>query len=332
MVPMFNEVANAARTVASLADELDGDDLTFEILPVDDGSTDDTWAELERLGHQDPRVRPLRHRRNHGRGRALRSGFAAARGRYVITIDADLSYGPEHVTAIVHLLRNDPELEMVIGSPYMPGGRTEQVPALRLWASVLGNRLLAQTMGQSLHTFTGILRGYRRTALADLDLVSDGKEIHLEIITQAQAMGWSVQEAPAVLRNRRAGKSKFKWRDTTSSHLLYSVSEKPLFFFGIIGTICLLAGAAIALALVAIWQSGTLNPERPLMTVMLLLILAGVQLIALGWLGTQVTDLRRAQIRTQRALRRLAGEKAGADGTRHAPSPADQPPPPASLP
>jgi glycosyltransferase involved in cell wall biosynthesis len=302
ILPMHNEAESACATLQALVAELESRGESFEILPVDDGSTDPTWQALAGAA-RDPRVRPLRHPANRGRGAALRTGFASARGTWVVTLDADLSYGVEHVGALLARLRAEPRPEMVVGSPYMPGGHVEGVPALRLCASRLGNWLLRHATGQHYHTFTGILRGYRREALRELDLVSEGKEIHLEILSQALALGWRVVEVPAVLRGRRAGASKLKWRRTTTTHLFHILSERPLALFGLAGMLLLLAGLGVLLVLLQAWRQGALNPERPLMTVLLLLVLGGFQLLAFGFLGTQIADLRRAIVRLHRSRR-----------------------------
>jgi glycosyltransferase involved in cell wall biosynthesis len=304
VVPMKDEAANVASTLAAIVAELERSGRSFEILPVDDGSTDGTRDTLDRLAARDPRIRPLHHSRNRGRGAALRTGFARACGRWVVSIDADLSYTADHVPMLVDHLAGDTEVDMVVGSPYMKGGRTEGVPWARWFASRLGNRLLEQASGRWLHTFTGILRGYRRESLGDLELTMDGKEIHLEILSQAVALGWKIVEVPAVLRCRRAGASKFRWRRTTATHLLHIASERPFLLFGLAGGLLLLAGLVVLFALLGVWRQGALNPERPLMTVLLVLMLGGFQLLAFGFLGTQIADLRRTMIRFQRTLRR----------------------------
>jgi glycosyltransferase involved in cell wall biosynthesis len=308
---MKDETANVESTIAAIVAEMERSGRTFEVLPVDDGSVDGTGAALQRLAARDARIRPLSHSRNRGRGAALRTGFSCAQGRWVVSIDADLSYTADHVPLLVEELARNPDVDMVVGSPYMPGGRTEGVPIARLLASRLGNLILEQASGRWLHTFTGILRGYRRDSLDDLDLVMDGKEIHLEIVSQAVALGWKIVEVPAVLRCRRAGASKFRWRRTTATHLLHIASERPFLLFGIAGGLLLLAGLVVLIALLGVWRQGALNPERPLMTVLLVLTLGGFQLLAFGFLGTQISDLRRTMIRFQRTVRRRRARGTG---------------------
>ena len=217
VVPMYNEEENARRTLSQLLDAGALLNLPFELVPVNDGSRDRTRAVLEEMSREDGRIRHVTYERNRGRGRALREGFRAARGKIVCTIDADLSYGPEYVAAMVTLLTEHPDLDYVVGSPYMDGGGTEGVPAHRLWVSRLGNRILSFAMGCGIHTVTGVLRAYRRDVLSSLDLESDGKELHPEIIAKAHAAGFVGMEMPAVLKTRTRGHSKFKLRATAAS-------------------------------------------------------------------------------------------------------------------
>src|SRR5208337_3314788 len=97
-------------------------------------------------------------------------------------------------------------------------GGVENVPFLRLWVSKLGNKILRQVMPNRIYTSTGIFRAYQRKVLDSLELESDGKEIHLEILSKAMALGFKVKEVPAILTSRKKGRSKFKFKKTTASH------------------------------------------------------------------------------------------------------------------
>ena len=306
VVPMFNESENAAATLEKLTAACTLLDLPFELIPVDDGSTDDTADVLASLARADARIRPVSYRPNAGRGRALRKGFAAARGLLICSTDADLSYAPEYVPAMATVLLEHDDLDFVIGSPYIEGGGAEGVPWFRLAVSRWGNRILALAMAGGIHTVTGVLRGYRREVLESLELESDGKEIHLEILAKAQAAGFRGVEIPAVLRKRQKGKSKFRFRATAWSHLLFSWHERPMLLFGVIGLAVIASGIGLGAYLAWHWWQGELNPNRPLMTLFPLLLIGGLQIVLFGFLGSQMAHLRRELYKIQRQNRQHA--------------------------
>ncbi|MDP2232269.1 MAG: glycosyltransferase [Actinomycetota bacterium] len=305
VIPMFNEAENAADTLAAVRDALTSRGWSFEIVPVNDGSTDSTAEELERLAAADPHIHPVIYRVNRGRGYALRQGFAASRGEIVAALDADLSYTVDHLTRMVDLLHEDPEADIVIASPYMPGGSVEGVPFVRLAFSRVGNVVLRAALPKKIYTSTGVVRAYRGEALRSLDLESDGKEIHLEILSDALSLGYRVVEMPATLRARKKGRSKFRPRATVTSHLLFSVLARPAVLFGAFGLLLLLAGFVVGVYLLAVFLGGELNPERPLMTLMVLLLLGGTGALAFAVLASQLIELKRSVVRLQADVMRF---------------------------
>ncbi len=312
VIPMYNERENAPATLAAVAAELEGVGVDFELVPVNDGSVDGTDRVLADMAAADGRIRPAGYAVNAGRGRALRTGFEAARGEIVCSIDADLSYSPDHVTTMLRTLRQRPEIDVVLASAYMPGGRAEGVPAKRLWISRLGNRLLSLAMPGRFSTITCVVRAYRRRVLESLDLESDGKEIHLEILSKVLSLGFRVLEVPAVLRNRRQGTSKARVGPTVLSHLHFTFVERPILLFGFLGMICILIGIGIGAYIAYLWRMASLNPARPMMTLMVLLLLGGLQLVSFGLLAVLIGLNRRELYRIQRQnrdTRRLLEER-----------------------
>lgn len=299
VVPMFNEQENAANTVRRIGEELHAAGLDYEIVPVNDGSLDGTAEALEAIAEKDARVRPVIYRTNRGRGYALRRGFSAAKGRYIAALDADLSYTPDHAVRMFEMLLADPEIDVVLASPYMPGGRVEGVPANRLWVSKLGNSVLRRSLPKPVHTSTCVVRAYRREVLDAMDLASDGKEIHLEVLSNAMALGCRIEEMPATLKARQKGKSKFKPRKTMQSHLAFTLLERSANVFAAFGAALLVASVVLGGYLLTVFFAGRLNPERPLMTVMLLFFFAGAISLSFSLLAMQMLETRRAIVRLQ---------------------------------
>jgi len=305
VVPMYNEADSLPGTLLRIADELKKTGASFEIVAVNDGSTDDTNRLLNEATGQYEWVRVVSYAPNRGRGYAQRRGFAEAQGAMIMTTDADLSYDPKYLVDLYRALQDNPNADFAIGSPYTTGGDTANVPAGRLLLSRLGNLILGFAMPGGLRTVTGILRAYRREVLNSLDLSSDGKEINLEIVSRAVAAGFVPLEVPAVLTGRRAGKSKFAFKATVISHLLFSFFERPVMLFGVIGAVLLGLGLLGGGYLTYLWQAGDLNPVRPLITLVVITLIAGLQILLFGFLGTQLVRIHRELFRIQRDNRDL---------------------------
>ncbi len=311
VIPMYNEQENAGDTVRTVSQVLSASGRSFEIIPVNDGSTDGTLAILEGLARGNAQVRLGGYGENGGRGKALRHGLKLARGRYVATIDADLSYDPKYIIEMARALDREDEVDVVLASPYMEGGATEGVPRDRLFISRLGNRILKAAIPQDLNTLTCIVRCYRREVIDSLDLESDGKEIHLEILSKVLAMGYKVREIPATLTSRKRGSSKFAFRATAISHIVFTVFERPSLLFGMLGLLLTLVGLGLGAYLFVLYSVQALNPNRPLLTLMVLFVLGGMQILSFGFLASQVNFLRKDVLLNRKAIARLMRRPGG---------------------
>jgi glycosyltransferase involved in cell wall biosynthesis len=297
---MFNEAENVKNTLSRVEESLSTFKGNYEIVAVNDGSTDNTFEILKEIAERNKRIKVVSYPKNMGRGMALRRGFKESQGEIVVSIDADLSYDPKYILDLIEALEKNSYIDFVLASPYMPGGGAKDVPSLRLWISKLGNKILRFAMPNRIHTSTGIFRAYRRKVLDSIELESDGKEIHLEILSKALALGFRVKEVPAVLTGRKRGASKFKFRKTAISHLVFSVFEKPMIIFGFLGLITLGIGFLIGLYIAYLRFSGSLTPGRPLITFALLLILGGIQILSFGFIALQILTLRKEILRVQK--------------------------------
>lgn len=297
---MFNEAENAEHTLARVEGALASFQGDYEIIAVNDGSTDNTLEVLQGIASLNKRIKVVSYPRNIGRGMALRRGFQESNGKLVVSIDADLSYDPDYILELIKTLGADPDVDFVLASPYMPGGGVKNVPFLRLWISKLGNKILRFAMPNRIYTSTGIFRAYRKKVLDSLEMESDGKEIHLEILSKAMALGFRVKEIPAILTSRKRGKSKFKFKKTATSHLIFSIFEKPMIIFGFLGLLTLGIGLLIGTYIAYLRFSGDLTPGRPLITFAILLILGGIQILSFGFIAIQIVSLRREILRIQK--------------------------------
>lgn len=300
IIPMFNEAENAEHTLLKVEEAVASHRGDYEIVAVNDGSTDNTLQVLERISAQNKKINIVSYPRNVGRGMALRKGFQESKGEIVVSIDADLSYDPRYIIDLAKTLQKDPQIDFVLGSPYMPGGGVENVPFLRLWISKMGNKILRLAMPNRIYTSTGIFRAYRRKVLDSLELESDGKEIHLEILSKAIALGYRPKEFPAILTGRKKGKSKFKFKKTAVSHLIFSAFEKPMMIFGFLGLLTLGIGLLMGLYVAYLRFLGDLTPGRPLITFVILLILGGIQILSFGFIALQIVSIRKEILRVQK--------------------------------
>lgn len=302
VAPMYNEEDNVERTVRLVQEGMERFEGQWEFVVVNDGSTDGSRDKVRELAGDLPVLKLCGYSTNRGRGCALRTGFAHARGRFVVSIDFDLSYDVSHVRRIHEALREDPDVDIVLGSAYMPGGDVVGVPWKRHLASRLGNVVLRRFLPEPVYTSTCVLRGYRREALAALPLTADGKELHLEILSKAGALGLRVKEIPARLESRKKGRTKAKLGRTTVSHLLFCLKEKP--------TLVLLGPAAVALALAAAAALRAALPGARGVTTaagVVALFALGVAVLACisSVLAHQGMVARRERVRMASALKRI---------------------------
>jgi len=292
IIPMYNEEENVQRTLSEV-DNVMKDYANYEIITVDDGSTDNTYSMLKECESNNSNIHVLKHQMNSGMGKAIRTGFEGSNGDIIVTIDADLSYKASHIPILISELINDESVDIAVGSQYMEGGGVENVPFFRLFISKVANKFIGYSMTENLSTVTGVLRAYRREVLESMEIESNGTKINLEILSKAIATGFKIKEVPAVLEGRVLGESKIKIKSKTISHVLFSLYEKPMILFGVIGLFMLLIGIISGIYLFYQYILGTLDPTRPLMLFMVLMIIAGIQILIFGFIATQISLLKR---------------------------------------
>jgi len=238
VMPACNEEAIITASIEQLTRHLRTIEhrYAWELIVVDDGSTDRTGELAEALATADDRIRVFHHLVNFNLGQALRFAFNQARGRYIVTLDADLSYGPEHIERLLDAAV-ETGAKVVVASPYVKGGRATAIPFFRLFLSRASNKLLSITAKGHLSTVTGMVRCYDRPFIQALSLKAGDMEINIEIIYKAQLMRAHIVEIPAhldwtaqrALKGRR--RSSIRLARSIAGQAFSSFLFRPFMFF-----------------------------------------------------------------------------------------------------
>jgi glycosyltransferase involved in cell wall biosynthesis len=256
LVPAYNEALKMMGSLTELYAYMQAltEKYDFELLVVDDGSTDETGAIADAFASTRPEVRVIHQPVNMRIGQALRDGFAASKGDLVVVFDSDLSYSVDHIGRMIDTLE-ERHLHVVLASPYMKGGETTAIPWSREVMSKQINKILSASSQYDVHTVTGMVRAYDGDFIRSLSLKSMGPEINTEILYKAQIMRARVAEIPAHLdwsdQKERLAKRKVSLRVTTTSKLLVFASflYRPILFFIVPG---------MFLLAISLWSTGSL--------------------------------------------------------------------------
>jgi glycosyltransferase involved in cell wall biosynthesis len=257
IIAAYNEEPVIAENIKRVVREMEQRPaVRWELLCVDDGSADLTGGIMAQAAAADPRIRSYHHRRNFGQGQALRTGFAKCRGGTIVTLDADLSYGPEYIYQLVDALDRE-RAEIALASPYTKGGTVRNVPFYRHFLSRMGNLYLARMSHYNISTSTCVVRAYRREVLDSVALTANGMELQLEVLMKASMMGFRVTEVPAHLEwadDKVAGAdlrrvSKMRILNTIRLYLLMGWLSRPALLFVLLASTSLLLGGYMAVVL-----------------------------------------------------------------------------------
>ena len=284
VIPIRNEAPSLDELHRELTATLSAWGRSYEIVVIDDGSTDQSFEILARLQAIDPRLRVIRFRRNFGQTAAFAAGFAHARGRLIVTADGDLQNDPSDIPAMVERLER--------GFDIVCGWRKSRKDAFvtRLLPSMIANRLISWATGVRLHDYGCSLKVYRAEVVKPLRLYG---EMHRFIPAIASEQGVAITEMVVSHRRRRHGSSKYGISrtvrvvlDLLTVKFLLSYSTRPLQIFGLLGLALGTLGTAITayLAYVRLFAYQSIA-DRPLLFFGGLLMLTGLQLLTLGLLA-----------------------------------------------
>jgi glycosyltransferase involved in cell wall biosynthesis len=287
IVPLHNEEENVQELYDTLTSVMESQSYDYEILFVDDGSTDRTLQLLDPFEQKDSRVRILRFRRNFGKAAAWAAGFDHARGDIVVTIDGDLQNDPGDIPNLVSLIG---EYDVVNGwrkkrkDPFI----------IRRFPSIIANWLISKVTGVKLRDYGSGLKAYKAEIVKNMNMYG---ELHRFIPAVASWYGVRIKEIETTHHPRRRGKSKYGISrtllvilDLITVKFLQSYSTKPMQAFGPIGLLCGFSGIAINLYLSFLWLSGQAIGHRPLLLLGVLLAIVGIQLIGMGLLGEMLVS------------------------------------------
>ncbi len=283
LIPVMNEEGNLDELYARLTSQLESIELPYEIIFVDDGSSDGTWRFIKATNAHDPRVVGLRHRRNFGKARALSDGFEVARGDVVITMDGDLQDDPDELPRFLAML--DEGYDLVSGWK-----QRRQDPLGKTAPSKVFNWTVRKFTGVQLHDFNCGFKAYRREVTTSIRLYG---ELHRFTPVLASAEGFRIGELPVKHHARTWGTSKYGWSRLTKGFLdlltvifLTKYRQRPLHLLGLPGLFSMALGVLIGIWLtVDKYAVGNPIGTRPLLLLAVLLIMVGVQFFGLGLLG-----------------------------------------------
>ena len=291
VVPLYNEEESLPELVAWIDRVAKEHKLSYEVIMIDDGSTDGSWEVVEKLATQYDTVRGIAFRRNYGKSAALYCGFEAAEGEVVITMDADLQDSPDEI----------PELRRMIleeGYDLVSGWKKKRYdPIGKRWPSKFFNGTARLASGIKLHDFNCGLKAYRKKVVKSIEVYG---EMHRFIPILAKKAGFKrIGEKVVEHRARKYGYSKFGlerivkgYLDLISVMFMSHFGRSPMYLFGSLGTMMFLLGGATTVWVIAakLWKQAHGLPlrgvtEQPLFYLAILAIILGVQLFLAGFLG-----------------------------------------------
>ena len=296
IVPLFNEAESLPELVRWINRTLDGRGWEYEIIMVDDGSTDGSWKVVRELAEADGRIHGIRFRRNYGKSAALYNGFKAAGGNVVVTMDADLQDSPEEIPEMYRMVTED-GWDVVSGwkQHRQDNKLTKNLP------SKLYNATARWITGIHLHDMNCGLKAYRNEVVKNIEVYG---EMHRYIPYLAKNAGFErITEKPVHHQKRKYGKSKFGlerfvngFLDLLSLWFLSTFGKKPMHFFGFTGILMFLAGFVIAVWLIVaklIHQAGGMHfrpvTDQPLFYLALLAVVLGVMLFLAGFICEMIS-------------------------------------------
>lgn len=292
IVPLYNEAESLPELESWIRRVMDENGFTYEVLMIDDGSTDDSWEVIKQLSERNPNVKGVSFRRNYGKSPALNTGFVRAKGDVVITMDADLQDSPDEIPELYRMITDD-------GYDLVSGWKQKRYdPLSKTIPTKLFNATARKVSGiRNLHDFNCGLKAYRRNVVKHIEVYGD---MHRYIPFLAKNAGFTkIGEKVVKHQARKYGKTKFGLDRFVNGYLdlmtLWFTNRfgiKPMHFFGLLGSLMFFFGffAAAAVGIIKLYNMHAGNPyilvtDSPYFFFSLVLMILGTQLFLTGFLG-----------------------------------------------
>jgi glycosyltransferase involved in cell wall biosynthesis len=287
VIPLLNEAESLPELTHWIEQVMQREAFSYEIIYIDDGSTDDSWGVIEQLRLHNQSVKGIKFQRNYGKSAALQVGFTAATGDVIVTMDADLQDSPEEIPALHAMILKD-GYDLVSGWKKIryDNTLTKNIP------SKFFNAVTRKMSGIKLHDFNCGLKAYRKNVVKSIEVYG---EMHRYIPVLAKWSGFkNIGEKVVEHRKRKHGVSKFGWDrfvngflDLLSISFVGRFSKRPMHFFGLWGSLCFLAGLVVTSYLIVskIVDSSFALTNRPGFYIALTFLIIGMQLFLAGYIG-----------------------------------------------
>ena len=289
VIPLLNEEESLNELYHWIATVMQSNGFLYELIFIDDGSTDNSWEIIEELSTKDTSVKGIRFQKNYGKSQALHAGFAMAQGDVIITMDADLQDSPEEIPELYRMITEE-------GFDLVSGWKKKRYDSIlsKNMPSKLFNYAARKTSGVKLHDFNCGLKAYKKNVVKTIEVTG---EMHRYIPVLAKNAGYTnISEKPVAHQARKYGTTKFGaerfirgFLDLITIWFLSKFGKRPMHLFGAWGALMLFIGFCFALYLgfdkLFLHPSGRLIAERPEFFIALTAMILGTQLFLAGFLG-----------------------------------------------
>ncbi|NNC70044.1 MAG: glycosyltransferase [Flavobacteriaceae bacterium] len=297
VIPLLNEEESLQELYDWIARVMQSNQFLYEVIFIDDGSTDHSWQRIEQLAQKDKHVKGIKFQKNYGKSQALHAGFNEANGRVVITMDADLQDSPDEIPELYDLIAKD-------GYDLISGWKKKRFDSKikKNLPSKLFNAAARKTSGLKLHDFNCGLKAYKKEVIKNVDVYG---EMHRYIPVLAKNEGFhKIDEKVVQHQPRKYGVTKFGmdrfihgFLDLISIWFLSRFGKRPMHLFGLLGSLMFLVGFLFALYLgidkLLLNPAGRLITQRPQFYLSLVAMILGTQLFLAGFLGELILRRKR---------------------------------------
>jgi len=287
VIPLYNEEESIVELSIALKKVLEGLRANYEVIFIDDGSTDNSFNKIKEVNRVNSRFKCIKFRRNYGKSAALQQGFKAAKGDYIITMDSDLQDDPDEIPALIEKLNEG--YDLVSGWK-----KVRHDPFIKNQTSKIFNLVTSIMVGLRLHDYNCGLKAYVKDVVKNIKVYG---EMHRYIPALAFLSGFRVTEIPVTHHERKYGKTKFGisrffngFFDLSTVLFTNKYIKRPLHFFGSIGLLSFVAGFGVLLYLTIMKFAESIPIEgRPLFFIAILFTIVGAQFFSLGLIAEMIT-------------------------------------------